>query len=506
MIHDNKNNFFLFSEVKKIVDFVKSTLGPKGMDKILFSKSGMIKVTNDGATILRNAASNSLILNIIRDICNVQDNEIGDGTTSVCCLIGELIIEAEKLISLQIHPQIVIKGFRNAAKEALQIIEKNSFDNSGNLKLFCNNLLSVAKTTLNSKIIFPFREHFGRIAVKAVLKLKGSTNINQIQIIKKCGGSLRNSFLEDGFILEKKIGVNQPKRIQNPKILIANTQMDIDKIKIQGAKIRVKSLSKLAEIEVGEQKKILDKCKKIIKHKINIFINRQLIYNRHERFFSEHGIITIEHADFEGIERLALVTGAEITSTFDEPSKIRLGKCKIVEEILIGDEAMIRFGGCYNGDVCSIILRGSNLQIIDEAERSLHDALCILSQVIRNPQMVWGAGAIETQIASDLEKFSKKFTGKKGIIIKSFAKAVQNLPRIIADNAGIDSTNLINELKIAHENDKKKSCLDLEKNEIGDAKILGFFESSKLKKQIIISAIEAVEMIIRIDNTIIQEA
>jgi T-complex protein 1 subunit beta len=167
---------------------------------------------------------------------------------------------------------------------------------------------------------------------------------------------------------------------------------------------------------------------------------------------------------------------------------------------------MIRFGGCYNGDVCSIILRGSNLQIIDEAERSLHDALCILSQVIRNPQMVWGAGAIETQIASDLEKFSKKFTGKKGIIIKSFAKAVQNLPRIIADNAGIDSTNLINELKIAHENDKKKSCLDLEKNEIGDAKILGFFESSKLKKQIIISAIEAVEMIIRIDNTIIQEA
>jgi T-complex protein 1 subunit beta len=498
------SNIFLFSEVKKIVDFVKSTLGPKGMDKILLSKSGDLKVTNDGATILRNVISNSLVLNIIREICNVQDNEIGDGTTSVCCLIGELITETEKLMALKIHPQLIIKGFRNAAKESLKIIDENSFDHSDDLKIFCFDLLNLAKTTLNSKIIFPFREHFGRIAVKAVLKLKGSTNINQIQIIKKCGGSLRDSFLEDGFILEKKIGLNQPKKIENAKILIANTQMDADKIKIHGIKIRVKTLSKLAEIEVGEQKKILDKCKKIIKHGINIFINRQLIYNRHERFFTEHGIITIEHADFEGIERLALVTGAEIVSTFDEPSKVRLGKCKIVEEILIGEDSMIRFGGCYNGDVCSIVLRGSNLQIIDEAERSLHDALCILSQVIRNPRMVYAAGAIETQLSIELENFSKKFSDKKGIIIKSFANAIQNLPKIIADNAGIDSSNLINKLRIEHENKRTNLCFDLEKSQIGNAEKLGLFESSKLKKQIIISAIEAVEMIIRIDDTICQ--
>ncbi|AFP65616.1 t-complex protein 1 beta SU (nucleomorph) [Chroomonas mesostigmatica CCMP1168] len=496
----NEKRLFMYHEVKKIVNFVKSTLGPKGMDKILFSKTGEIKVTNDGSTILKNAFSNSLALNIIRDICNVQDDEIGDGTTSVCCLIGELISEAEKLILLRIHPQIIIKGFRIAAKESLRIMEISSFDHSSNLGLFCSELLDVARTTLNSKIIFPFREHFGRIAVKAVLKLKGSTNVNQIQIIKRRGGSLRDSFLEEGFILEKKAGLNQPKKIKDAKILIANTSMDSDKIKIYGAKIRVKTLSKLAELEVGEQKKILDKCKKIISHGINVFINRQLIYNRHERFFTEHGILTIEHADFDGIERLSLATGAEIVSTFDHPSKIKLGKCKNVEEILIGEETMIRFGGCLNGDICSIILRGSNCQILDEAERSLHDALCVLSQVIRDPRLVFGGGCIETQISVAIEKFSKKIPGKIGTVMESFSKAIQNLPKIIADNAGLDSSDIINKLRIFHEKGYSSSCFDINNGDIKKASSLGLTECFRLKNQTIISAVEAAEMIIRIDN------
>lgn len=497
-------NHSLFSDVNEIVNQIKSTLGPKGMDKILVSTSGDIKVTNDGITILKNLVSNSLALNIIKDICNVQDDEIGDGTTSVCCLIGELIIEAERLLSLQIHPQIIIKGFRLAAKESLRVINMNCFDHSDNSVLFCADLMDVARTTLNSKIIFPFREHFGRIAVKAVLKLKGSTNINQIQIIKKRGGSLRDSFLENGFIIEKKAGISQPKKVKNAKILLANTSMDIDKIKIYGAKIRVKTLSKLAEIEVGEQKKILDKCKKIISHGINVFINRQLIYNRHERFLNEHGILTIEHADFEGIEKLSLATGAEIVSTFDQPSKIKLGECDMIEEIMIGEETMIRFGGCKNGDICSVVLRGSNTQILDEAERSLHDAICVLSQVIRDPRLVWGGGCIEARVSLALDYFSKKLPGKKRIVVKGFSRVMLHLPKTIAGNAGLDSMDVINRLKIAHENGHFSSCFDINSGKIKEAASLGLVECLKLKTQLIISAIEAAEMIIRIDSTIVK--
>jgi len=497
-----KSNPIFFKEIKEIVSFVKSTLGPKGMDKILLSKNGNFLVTNDGATILKNVFSESLALNIIRDICAVQDDEIGDGTTSVCCLIGELILESEKLKTFQIHPQLIIKGYREAAKEALKILEKNSFDSSANPRLFCHELLNIARTTLNSKIISPFREHFSRIAVKAVLKLKGSTNINTIKIIKICGGTLKDSFIEDGFVIEKKIGVNQPKRIKNARILIANTSMDTDKIKIYGAKIKVKTISKLAEIEIAEQKKVIDKCQKIILHNINVFINRQLIYNRYERFFSDHRILAIDHVDFDGVERLALATGAEIVSTFDIPSKIKLGKCRIVEEILIGEDSMIRFGGCPSGDFCTIILRGSNSQILDEAERSLHDALCVLGQVIRDPRVVWGGGNIETHISSKLESLSKKTIGKNALAIASFSKAIQKLPKIIADNAGLDSMDLIKKIKINHEKGEIKTCLDMFKADIGQADRLGLTESFKLKAQTIISAVEASEMMIRIDSQI----
>lgn len=500
----NFSNLPVFlSEVQHVVSFVRSTLGPKGMDKILLSKNGNFLVTNDGATILKSVYSSSLALNIIRDICSVQDDEIGDGTTSVCCLIGELILEAQKLLSFQIHPQLIIKGFRESARESIRISQSRSFDKSENPEIFYREILNVAKTTLNSKIISPFREHFARIVVKAILKLKGSTNINTIKIIKKCGGSLKDSFLEDGFILEKKSGVNQPKKIKNARILIGNTSMDTDKIKIYGARIRVKTISKLAEIEVAEQKKILDKCQKIISHNVTVFVNRQLIYNRYERFFSEHCILTIEHVDFDGIERLALATGAEIVSTFDIPSKIKLGKCKIVEEILVGDETMIRFGGCPNGDLCTIILRGSSTQILDEAERSLHDALCVLSQIIRDPRLLWGGGNIETQISIGLENLSRKSTDKSSLAIDSFSKAIQKLPKIVAENSGLDSLDLISKLKNEHEKGNKKACLDIFKGTIGQADELGLTESFKLKTQIIISAVEAAEMMLRVDNQII---
>jgi T-complex protein 1 subunit beta len=497
-----KKNVSLFNETKKVVNFLKSTLGPRGMDKLLLSKSGNINVTNDGATILKNASYHSVMKNILNDLTLAHDNEIGDGTTSVCCLVGELIIEAEMLIDVQIHPQIIIKGYRLAAQHALSVLNSVYFDHSADADIFCEDLLNIAKTTLCSKVVFPVREHFARLVVEAVLKLKGSTDTKHVKIIKKIGGTLRDSFLEEGFILENKIGTGQLKRVHNAKILVANTALDSDKIKIHGTRIKVSALSKLAKIEITEQKKILDKCKKIISHMINVFINRQIIYNRQESFFTDHGILTIEHADFEGIERLALVTGAEIASTFDEPSKIKIGHCKIVEEIIIGDETMVRFGGCSNANACTIIIRGSNQQLLDEAERSIHDALCILTQSMKDTRFVWGGGSLDTYLSLRLENFAKKFSEKTSSAVLAFAKAIQNMPKIILDNAQLDSAFIISKLRKAHKENKIKTCIDISNETVSCAQKLGLIELFKLKTQTIISAVEAVEMILRIDKII----
>jgi len=322
-------------------DLVKTTLGPKGMDKILQSlgREGEVTVTNDGATILKSLMVDNAAAKILIEGSKTQDDEVGDGTTSVTVLAGELLREAERLCTeAKLHPQLIAQGWRLATEVAFRALEKAAQDHSGDAARFREELLAVARTTLSSKILRQEREHFAQLAVDAVLRLKGSTNLEAIHIIKKRGGSLRESFLDEGFILEKKIGVGQPKRVENANVLLANTAMDTDKIKIFGSRVRVDSAAKVAEIEQAERQRMVSKCEKILAHGCNVFINRQLIYNLPEMFFADHGLMAIEHADFEGIERLALVLGAEIVSTFDHPELVKLGHCKLVEEIMLGEE------------------------------------------------------------------------------------------------------------------------------------------------------------------------
>merc|ERR1711871_657953 len=227
------------------------------------------------------------------------------------------------------------------------------------------------------------KDHFAKLAVDAVLRLKGSGNLDYIQVIKKPGGTLADSFLEDGFVLNKSFGIGQPKRVENAKILIANTPMDTDKIKIYGSRVKVDSMSKVAEIEEAEKEKMRNKCKKIIDHGISCFVNRQLIYNLPEQIFADAGIMSIERADFDGIERLAAVTGGEITSTFDAPDQVKLGECDLTEEIVVGEQKLLRFSGCKGGAACTIVLRGASSHLLYEAERSLRDALCVLVATVK---------------------------------------------------------------------------------------------------------------------------
>lgn len=492
-----------------IADLVKTTLGPKGMDKILQgieedtgNPSKHITITNDGATILKSIPIDNAAGKILVDVSKTQDAEIGDGTTSVVVLAGELLREAEKLVAQKIHPQTIIRGWRKAVSAAREALFNSSMDNGADDKKFRKDLLDIARTTLSSKILTADEDVFAQLCVDAVLRLKGSTNLDSIQILKKIGGQLKDSYLDEGFLLNKSFGVGQPKRVENAKILIANTPMDTDKIKIFGAKVRAGSLKQLAEIEKAEKAKMKAKVDKITKHGINCFINRQLIYNYPEQLFADAGISAIEHADFEGVERLALALGGEIVSTFEHPELVRLGHAKLIEEVMIGEDRVIRFSGVKSGAACTIVLRGASSHVLDEAERSLHDALCVLSQSVQNTRTVYGGGCSEMTMAKAVDDLAPGIGGKEQLAVESFARALRALPGIIADNAGYDSADLVAKLRTAHHEKKTTAGLDMNKGTVGDMSELRVLEALKCKMSMVVYAHEAAEMILRVNEII----
>ena len=489
-----------------VADLVKSTLGPKGMDKILQPMSdeggnNKIQITNDGATILNSVYVDNGAAKILIDISKTQDKAVGDGTTTVAVLAGELLKEAEKLVDKKIHPQIIISGYRKARDQAKETLLKLGMNNTESEEDYRNNLLKIASTTLSSKLVTHEKEMFSKMVVDAVLRLGENPNLDLIKIIKKPGATLSDSYLDDGFILEKSISVGCPKEKKNPKILIANTPMDYDKIKIYGSRVQVDSVEKVAEIEQAEKEKMKNKVEKIAAFGCDIFINRQLIYNYPESLMADKGIMVIEHADFDGIERLAAVTGGEIYSTFDSPENAVLGTCEKVEEIMIGEDKVIKFTGCKNPKACTIILRGASAHLLEEAERSLHDALCVVAETVKSHNMVYGGGFSEMKMAQSVEELAKTEKGKESICIESFAKALRQLPTIICDNAGLDSSEIISNLKKAIIEGAPSAGIDINKGAVGDMKELGVFECLEVKKQALMSACEAAEMIIRVDMT-----
>jgi len=491
-----------------VADLVKTTLGPKGMDKILQStdpnqigKASGVTVTNDGATILKSIPVENPSAKILVNISRTQDDEVGDGTTTVVVLAGELLREAERLVSQKIHPQTIVAGWRKAVDVAIAALNEQSCDNSDNPEKFKEDLLNIARTTLCSKIVAVELDYFANMCVNAVLRLNGQP-IEMIQIIKKLGGQLKDSFLDPGFILDKQFGVGQNKRLVNPRILIANTPMDTDKIKIMGAKVRTSSVQKVAEIEEAEKMKMKNKVLKILSHDCDLFINRQLIYNYPEEIMSDAGMSSIEHADFEGIERLALVLDSEIVSTFDHPELVNFGSCELVEEIMIGEGKAIRFSGVPKGEACTIVLRGSSQHIIAEAERSVHDALCVLSNTVRTKSIVLGGGASEVYMSLKVEELARITPGKQALAIEGFARALRCIPTILADNGGYDAAELISQLRSAHSLGNTHMGLDMNQGTIGDMREMGVTESLRSKSQSLVSAHEAAEMILRVDDII----
>lgn len=486
-----------------IGDMIKSTLGPRGMDKILQPMGGegahlrKTNVTNDGATILDNVWIDNPAARILVDVSKRQDQECGDGTTGVVVLASELLREAEKLVDRHVHPQAIIEGYRLALECAKIKLKEQSFQNDAR-----EDLIKIAKTTLSSKILAHDKDHFAELAVDAVLRLKERNNLKLINIIKKRGGRFTESYLYPGLILEKTLPVGAPKKITNCKVMVANTPMDADKVKIFGAKVQAEDFDTVAQIEEAEKAKMKNKVDSIAHHGCNVFINRQLIYNYPEQCFKDHGIVPIEHADFDGMERLAAVLGAEIVSTFDAEQNMRLGECECIEEVLLGEDKVIRFSGCKTSEACTIVLRGASEHILDEAERSLHDALAVVSQTAQHPLVVCGGGSIELAMAQAVEALSRTIGGRKAWAVEAFARALTSIPTIILDNAGCDSADILAKMRSSHNDGLHDTGVDIENGDCGNMKTLGIFESYKGKLSQLNAASQAAEQIIRVDNVI----
>jgi len=490
-----------------IGDLVKSTLGPKGMDKILQpipgeGRIGSATVTNDGATILKSVWIDNPAAKILIDISKTQDSECGDGTTSVVVLASEMLRNAQFLVENKMHPQVIIRGYRLALTAARAKLEALAMDNGKDPVHFREDLMKIAKTTLSSKLLKHEKDHFAKLAVDAVLRLRGKPNIDYIQVIKKAGASLKDSFLEEGFILEKKIGVGQPKVMENCKIIVANCQMDTDKIKIYGARVKVDSFEAVAEIEKAEKEKMKTKVDKIVAHGCNVFINRQLIYNYPEQLFKASGVMAIEHSDFDGTERLAAVLGADIVSTFDNPEQTKLGSCKRIEEIMLGEDKVIKFSGCAENEACTIVLRGASSHILDEAERSLHDAVAVLYQTVQDSRVCYGGGAMEAAMACAVTEAMTQVEGKESMAMEQFAKALMQIPSVLADNGGLDSADLVGQLRSHHARGLHSSGFDFTHGVVADMKEKGIMESFRSKMSQLCAAAEAAEQIIRVDDII----
>ena len=283
--------------------------------------------------------------------------------------------------------------------------------------------------------------------------------------------------------------------------------MDADKIKIYGAKVKADSMLKVAEVEKAEKAKMKTKVENILAHGCNVFVNRQLIYDYPQQMLADAGCMGIEHADFDGVERLALVSGGDIVSTFDTPGEVKLGHAAVVEEMMIGEDMCVHFKGVTKGEACTIVLRGASTHVLDEAERSLHDALCVLSMAVLDSRVIPGGGYPEMQMAQAIEDAARKTTGKQSLAMLAFADALRNIPAIICDNAGMDSAEIVAELRARHAQAKEEGTetfhgVDVISGTTGDMKMRGVYEAFKVKQQVLLSATEAAEMILRVDDII----
>ncbi|NHI94402.1 MAG: thermosome subunit [Candidatus Lokiarchaeota archaeon] len=493
---------------RTISESLKSTLGPRGLDKMLIDRLGGIVITNDGATILEEMDVQHPIGRLLVEIARAQDDEVGDGTTSVIVIIGELLKRIELLLDLNVHPSSIVKGLKIGGVEAKKIL-KNS---AKKVNLDENNeiLIEIAKTSLNSKLVAKGKEKFAEFCVKAALKIqekRDSGNYIQpedVKIIKMQGKSLLDSeFIEGIIIQEELLHPLMPKQIKNAKIALLHTGLEIEKSNIDTA-IEINDPEQINALLEEEENTLRRYAQKIIEIGANVVISQKSINDFVQEIFVEHGILALKRIKRKDMNKIVRAVGGTVVTFIDDLEKKDLGYAGLVQEIEVGRKKMVVVKECSNPKSVSILLRGSIDKMIDEAERAIHDGICVIGDLIKNNYIIPGGGAIEVELARKLRKHAQSIGGREQLAIEALAESFEIIPKTLAINSGFDPIDKIIELRAKHEevpgstyginvyNGKIEEML--EKNKI--------IEPLEVKLQQISSIVEAVSMILRIDDVV----
>ncbi|MCL1976869.1 MAG: TCP-1/cpn60 chaperonin family protein [Candidatus Bathyarchaeota archaeon] len=489
-----------------IGEVLKTTLGPRGMDKMLIDSLGDITITNDGATILKEIDVEHPAAKMMVEIAKTQDDMVGDGTTSAVVLASELLKKAEELLDQNIHPTILVSGYRKAAQKAIELIGKLAEPLDVNDR---KTLLKVALTSTSSKSVGSAREHLAEISIDAVKQItekrgdKTIADIDNIQIIKKTGKSLLETQLIEGIIVDKEVvNPSMPKTKQNAKIALLDSPLEIEKTEIS-AEIRIKDpmqMKAFLDQETDMLKEMADKLKAV---GADVVFCQKGVDDMVQHFLAKEGIIAARRVKESDMEKLSRATGARISSDLDDLKKEDLGMAGLVEERKIGDDKMIFVEKCKDPHSVAILLRAGLERMVDEAERAMTDSLSVISDVIENNKIVPGGGAIEMELAKELRKYATKLGGREQLAVEAFADAMEVVARTLAENAGLDPIDILAQLRSSHDSaNNKNKGINIYEGKIQDSIQNGVIEPIMVKEQAIKSAAESAAMILRIDDVI----
>jgi thermosome len=490
---------------KIVAESVRSALGPKGMDKMLVDSFGDVTVTSDGRTILDEMDIQHPAAKMLVEVSKTQDNEAGDGTTSAVIIAGELLFRAEELIDKNVHPTVIIDGYRKAAEKALETLEKIAIKIDPNSSEF---LKKTAITSMASKLIADYKEYFADLAVKAMLEVaekEGKTwkvDVDDVKVEKKSGESLGETSLINGIVLDKEVvHSGMPKRMEKAKIALLDASLEIEKPEFD-AKLNIETPDQIEAFLDQEEVMLKAMAEKITKSGANVVICQKGIDDMAQHFLARKGVLAVRRAKKSDMEKLAKATGGKIVTKLDDITPADLGYAALVEERRIGDDKMTFIEGCKNPQAVTILIRGSSERFTAEAERSLHDALCVIRDIIEDPRVVAGGGAPELEMSNVIRKYAESQPGKEQLAIKIFAEALETIAATLAENAGLQPIDIISDLRSRHDAGETWAGIEVREGKVQDMSKIGVFEPLTVKKQIIKSANDAASMILKIDDVI----
>ena len=495
---DAQRNNILAAKI--ISDIVKTTLGPKGMDKMLVDSTGNIIVTNDGVTILEEVQLDHPAAKMIAEIAKTQENEVGDGTTTVVMLAGKLLENAERLLDKKIHPTVIIKGYKLAADKAKSLLLEVSLpvDNKNILK-------QIAMTAMTGKGAESNREHLADLIVTSIDQVATNGNVidmESIKIVKQKGNSIEDSELVNGLVLDKEAAnESMPKKIENASILLVDFALELKNPETE-TKISVSTPEQLQQFINSEEIALRDITSKVISSGAKVVFCQKGIDDVAQYFLAKAGIMAYRRIAKSDMEKLSRATSGKIISSLHEIRKDDLGFAAVVEQVKKGDDTMTYVRGCKNPKSVTILLRGSTDHVLDEIERAIKDGLGDVSAAVKDGRVVAGGGAVEMEIAKRLRQYARTLGGREQLAVEEFAGALEYIPETLAENAGLDPVNIMTELKQRHESGFALDGINLFVNRVEDCISAGIIEPMRVKMQAIISSSEVATMILRIDDVL----